>query len=136
MTAQHSIASTRLPDRVPRSAATAALVLIAVLLGGSPAVVLPELEVENLTTDSWSSDSMFASLKSSYPDATFWGSGPTLEPVGTSPSGGQRFIFDYRTLNGCHACATIATARIAFDFAPDGSYQSTTQLNLASPVNP
>lgn len=101
------------------------------LLGGSPAVVLPEDQVANITTDSWSSDPMYAALKSAYPNLMFWGSGPKQELVSTAPGGGQRFIFDYLMLDGCHACATVAVARIAFDFAPDGTYLSTTQLGLA-----
>ncbi len=104
------------------------------LLGGSPAVVLPETEVAGIDTAGWSSDPMFASLKAAYPSIMFWGSGPALEMIGTAPSGGQRFIFDYRMLDGCHACATVALARIAFDFAPDGSYLSTQQLNLMQPT--
>ena len=103
------------------------------LLGGTPAVVLPEDEVRTITTESWRSDPMFASLIASYPNVMFWGSGPVFEAVDASPSGGQRFIFDYRMLDGCHACATVAFARIAFDFAPDGTYQSTQRLGLIPP---
>src|SRR6266567_2800108 len=78
------------------------------LLGGSPAVVLPEVEVANIDTSSWSSDPMYAALKAAYPNVMFWGSGPSLEMIGSSSSGGPRFVFDYHMLDGCHACATVA----------------------------
>ena len=60
----------------------------------------------------------------------FWSSSPRFEGLVTSPQGGQRFIFRYRVLAGCHACPTLAEVRVAFDFTPDGTYQSFHLLNL------
>ncbi len=45
----------------------------------------------------------------------FWGSGPRYEGLESSPQGGQRFILRFRVLEGCHACATLAEVRVAFD---------------------
>ena len=92
------------------------------LLGGIPPVLLPEtaansdnfeITVEHTTA--------FAGLKATFPNVMFWAPGPTLESMDTLPDGGQRFVFDYRLLDGCHACAIVGTARFAFDFAPDGT---------------
>lgn len=99
-------------------------------LGGSPAVVQPEQEAAHLNIDQ---DPSYAGLKAAYPNLMYWAPGPTLEETSASPQGGQRFILDYRVLDGCHACAVIALARVAFDFAPDGTYEGHTFLNLTTP---
>jgi len=51
-----------------------------------------------------------------------WPTHQIFEAIGASPQGGQRFIFQFEVVNGCHACGTGYFARVAFDFAPDGTY--------------
>ncbi len=38
------------------------------------------------------------------------------------PENGKRFIASYRFLDGCHACESLGTARIAFDFDSLGAF--------------
>ena len=38
------------------------------------------------------------------------------------PGGGQRFVFPYLLRDGCSACATLGTVRIAFDFDGTGKF--------------
>lgn len=104
------------------------------LLGGTPAVIFPEKEAtaENLAAEA-QNDPGYGSLKAMYPNLLFWGSNPSLESQGTSPQGGQRFIFDYRLLNGCHACAVDGIARFAFDFSQDGMFEGARLLSIAPP---
>ena len=45
-------------------------------------------------------------------------------------AGGESFVFRYRLLDGCHACAIRGWARIEFDFAPDGTYQRAKVLGV------
>jgi hypothetical protein len=94
------------------------------LVGGKPAVVYPE-EVEVSLDD----DAGYQALKKRFPRLMFWKPGPTLE-THTNTAGGQSFIFRYRLLDGCHACAIRGRARIEFDFASDGTYQRARLLNV------
>ena len=97
------------------------------LLGGNPPVVLPEQEGGRLPV---TADPAYLALQATYPNLMFWAPDPTLEQMVTSPSGGQRFIFDYRLLDGCHACTVVGQARIALDFSPDGTYDGPTLLGV------
>jgi hypothetical protein len=87
------------------------------LLGGNPAVVYPE-EVEVPLEN----DAGFKALKGEFPKLMFWKPGPTFESNAVT-KGGESFIFRYRLLDGCHACAIRGWARIELDFAPDGTYR-------------
>ena len=48
------------------------------------------------------------------------------------PGGGQRFIFSFVLLNGCHACEVAGYARVAFDFSPAGKFLGTKLLRLTA----
>lgn len=91
------------------------------LLGGVPQVVYLEREIPTFEAEA-SKD--FLALKAARPNAIFWGHSPGFEGVDTSPQGGQRFVFRYRVLDGCHACAILGYIRVGFDFAPDGTYEA------------
>jgi len=94
------------------------------LLGGNPVLVYPEEEQVPLENDAG-----FKALKAAFPKLMFWKSGPTLETKSVR-AGGESFVFRYRLLDGCHACAIRGWARIEFGFAPDGTYQGTKVLNV------
>jgi hypothetical protein len=103
------------------------------LLGGIPAIVYPEQEATRLNLEGeLEHNADYTALKATHPDAMFWPSSPSFEGLDTSPQGGQRFVFRYRVLAGCHACATLAEVRVGFDFTPDGTYQSFRLLNLVT----
>lgn len=95
------------------------------LLGGNPAVVYPE-EVQVSLED----DAGFQALKANFPRLMFWKSGPTLA-TSNMTSAGQSFVFRYRLLDGCHACAVRGWARIEFDFARDGTYHGAKVLDVS-----
>jgi hypothetical protein len=104
------------------------------LLGGVPAVVLPEQEATLLNlAGEVERDPAWAAIKAVHPNVLFWQSSPALEPPAVSPSGGQRFIYDYRLLDGCHACAVLGLARVAFDFDPDGTFDGGRLLEMTQP---
>ena len=90
------------------------------LLGGVPQVVYLEQQVSTFEAEA-SKD--FLALKAAHPNAMFWGESPSFDGIDTSPEGGQRFVFRYRVLDGCHACAILGYVRVGFDFAPDGTYE-------------
>ncbi len=94
------------------------------LVGGHPVIVYPEdvqVPVEN--------DAGFKALKANFPQLWFWKSGPTLETNAVTAAG-ERFVFRYRLLDGCHACAIRGWARIEFAFGPDGTYQPAKLLDV------
>ena len=96
------------------------------LVGGTPVVVYPE-DVQVSIDD----DVGFKALKQRIPRLMFWKSSPTLETAAVTEEG-QSFVFRYRLLDGCHACAIRGSARIEFGFAPDGTYQRAKVLNVVS----
>jgi hypothetical protein len=103
-----------------------------ILLGGDP----PVIQVEN--PDLYGAverDPGFTILQAQHPNLLFWGSGPALESASIAPDGSQSFIFRYRLLDGCHACAILGYARIEYDFFPDGRQQSLKLLNIVEAQN-
>ena len=99
------------------------------LLGGIPAVIFPEVEGRQVAVAVQFNET-FRRLRAEYPDAIVWIPGSGIEGVEPSPQGGQRFILSYRVLDGCHACALLGEARVAFDFAPDGTYMGLDLLEV------
>jgi hypothetical protein len=103
-----------------------------ILLGGDP----PVIQVENPDLHgAVEHDPGFTILQAQHPNILFWGSGPALETASGAPDGGQSFIFRYRLLDGCHACAVLGYARIEYDFFPDGRQQTLKLLNIVESQN-
>ena len=94
------------------------------LVGGHPAVVYPA-DVQTAVE----SDPAFKALRNDFPQLLFWKPGPILE-TSTTTDTGQIFVFRYRLLDGCHACAIRGWARIQFAFAPDGTYRNDRLLSI------
>ena len=72
----------------------------------------------------------YAPLLAQYPNATLW-------PVATAGrgetvAGGQRFIFTYPLVDGCHACENLGTGQVAFNFDAAGNYLGLTHLGPLS----
>lgn len=92
------------------------------LVNGVP----PHIDVDNLPDlpqATMKHSAEFQKLAAAYPHVTlFPGDRSDRRSVvaGSTPEGGQRFIAEYKLLNGCHACAQVGTARFAYDFAADG----------------
>jgi len=94
------------------------------LVGGKPPIVYPE----ETDVDPQKS-SGFRSLLAEYPNLLFWKPGPVLEGTTSGPKG-QSFVFRYRLLDGCHACAVRGFARVEFLFAPDGTFRRAALLGI------
>ncbi len=70
-------------------------------------------------------NSAWKSLVAAHPRATLWSgdrSGFTGVTPARGPNGGQRFVVDYRVLDGCHACARLGVVHYAFDFDATGKF--------------
>ncbi|HEY7304461.1 MAG TPA: hypothetical protein VH601_10120 [Bryobacteraceae bacterium] len=92
------------------------------LVNGTPSLVDVD-DLSRLPRDSLQSSSGWRALVAKHPKATLWPddrSGMTGVGVQSLPGSGQRFIVNYLALDGCHACARLATIRYVFDFDATG----------------
>ncbi len=72
-------------------------------------------------------------IKEKFPKVMLFGGDRSLKqpPKMIALSGkGQRFVVEYRLLNGCHACERVGGAQFAFDFDADGKFLGTTLLEV------
>ena len=99
-----------------------------VLLNGSPSLVSPNNY--NTLDISQSQDPNYPRLKKQYPELRAFEPSAGFISVDTSPDGGQRFIFAYLLVDGCHGCGVDWTASVAFDFSRDGTFKGTKVLKL------
>ena len=77
----------------------------------------------------------YAALALQYPQISLWPGdrfGSRFARAMAGPQGGQRFIFPYLLRDGCHACATIGTVQIAFDFDRTGGFLGTHLLRVTA----
>ncbi|MDE2492220.1 MAG: hypothetical protein KGM24_15335, partial [Elusimicrobia bacterium] len=66
-------------------------------------------------------DRLLASVRAADPDARVWADDPG-NPGVKEHDGGERVVFAL-PVRTCHACANLATAFVAYDFGPDGSFR-------------
>lgn len=80
----------------------------------------------------------FQKLAAAYPHVSLWpGDRSDRRSVvaGSTPDGGQRFIAEYKLLNGCHACALVGTARFAYDFDGKGKLTGVRFIGIKPSAN-
>jgi hypothetical protein len=102
------------------------------LVNGTPARV----DVDNLSQlprARLNADRTWKALLDKHPKATLWSgdrSGATGVRAEPQSAGRQRFLVDYRVLDGCHACARLGVVRYAFNFAADGTFRGARYLDV------
>jgi WD40 repeat protein len=79
-------------------------------------------------------DPLYPAIARRFPEVMLWGGEPGYESIQRLPSGGQRFIFAYVLLNGCHACDIAGYAHIGFDFDGTGRFLGAKLLRLTRPT--
>jgi hypothetical protein len=89
-----------------------------ILVNGTPQIV----HVEDVSDIDIRQDSNYLVLGQKYPNLLLWAGQNNSENMEQLPQGGQRFIFSYALLNGCHACERAGYARVAFDFNGAGQF--------------
>ena len=93
------------------------------LLNGTPSVlIVEELSKGGLRT-AIQRDPAYEALFGAFPDLGIWTYDEVFEGFSELPDGTERFVFQFTLNDGCHACGTGYHARIAFEFAPDGTYR-------------
>jgi hypothetical protein len=104
----------------------------AYLVNGAPSMI--DIDDQRLLSpEELKKNSTYAALAKQYSDVTIWPgnrNGTDYLEVKSLPDGGQEFIAEYILRNGCHACATIGTARFAFDFDSTGKFLGTKLVNV------
>lgn len=94
------------------------------MVNGAPPLVMAETAWDVSLT----SHPAYASLLAAYPQLTMWSSDNLFGGVEPTADGGQRFLFNYPLVNGCHACDLVGWAQVAFDFDATGNFLSMTLL--------
>jgi len=98
------------------------------LLNGSPSLISTKLSEEPVSDEM--NDPLYSEMKNKYNDASLWEYNPQFIKKELLQNNGERYIFQYRFTNGCHACGTEYLANIGFDFNADGKFLKTTFLQI------
>ena len=97
-----------------------------VLVNGTPRVVYA---AEDLGRVDITQDPAYSALARKYPKLTIWESLHQFERMESLRQDGQRFVFRYDLVDGCHICRTGSSALVAFDFRA-GQFIGTKLLSL------
>ena len=107
------------------------------LVNGDPAMIdvdaladLPKRQLEGNPT--------YLRIREEFPKVILFGGDRTTgrpPDMIVEPTKWQRFIVEYRLLNGCRACESVGRARFAFDFDPNGKFLGPTLLDVGVGVN-
>ena len=103
------------------------------LVNGSPSMISLE-ELDKWGKVDIRKDPLYPAIAKRFPEVMLWGGEPGFGTMQRLPSGGQRFIFSYVLLNGCHACDVAGYAHVAFDFDRNGRFSGTKLLRLSRPA--
>ncbi len=98
-----------------------------VLVNGTPRVVYAAQDLGSIDI---TQDQNYPALAQQYPGLEIWESLNGFERAEPLPQGGQRFIFRYDLVDGCHICRTGHSAFVAFDFDRTGQFVGTGLLYL------
>jgi predicted secreted protein len=86
-----------------------------------------------LTHDMLAANAVYQQLAGKYPNATSWPgdrTSPGLPEVRQRDSGGTQILVRYLLKDGCHACANIGSARVAFNFNAAGKFEGARLMNV------
>ncbi len=97
-----------------------------VLVNGTPRVVYADNDLGRLDL---THDPAYPALVKKYPKLTIWETLHHFERMERLGQDGQRFIFSYELVDGCHNCRMGSTALVAFDFRA-GQFIGTKLLSL------
>jgi hypothetical protein len=102
------------------------------LVNGDPAMIDVD-SLRDLPNRQLEENPAYLRIKEKFPRVMLFGGNRTIASppeMIEQATGGQRFIVEYRLLNGCHACERVGSVKFAFDFAPDGKYLGPSLLEV------
>jgi predicted secreted protein len=103
-----------------------------VLLNGDPSPIDVD-DPKYLTADMLKQNPVYQQLAMQHPNISNWPGDRTnhLYPLmRDTDSGGQQALVRYLLKDGCHACANIGSARVAFNFDANGKLSGTKLMNV------
>jgi len=102
------------------------------LINGSPILISTEIsqDAEQKLITEMEKDPLYSEIKNKYPDIFFWGFAPQFVEKESLANNNERFIFEYRLVNGCRICDTEYAAQIGFDFSSNGKFLEITFLRI------
>jgi predicted secreted protein len=86
-----------------------------------------------LTHDMLAANATYQQLAGKYPNISSWPgdrTSPSLPEVRQRDSGGTQVLVRYLLKDGCHACANVGSARVAFNFDAAGKFQGVRLMNV------
>ena len=102
------------------------------LVNGRP----PWIDVDDasrLDRGALAANAVYSEIKAKHPNVTIFPghrAGPNTPRSVKLAAGGQRFSVDYTLRDGCHACAVVGAAVLAFDFDADGALVGTKVMSV------
>lgn len=108
------------------------------LVNGNPSPI--DVDDDRFTIDAeMRKNAAYAALAEQYPHISVWPGDrfdsklPTMTSIGW---GTQSFLVQYTLRDGCHACAVVGTATLAFTFDTQGNFQSARVSSVAAAAAP
>lgn len=98
------------------------------LLNGSPSLISTVISEEPISDEM--NDPLYSEMKNKYNDASLWNYSSQFIKKESLQNNSERYVFQYRFINGCHACGTEYLANIGFDFDADGKFFKTAFLQI------
>jgi predicted secreted protein len=104
------------------------------LVNGNPSPI--DVDDESFTPDAeMRKNAAYAALAEQYPRISVWPGDrfdSKLPTVTSTGWGFQTFLVQYKLRDGCHACAEVGTATLAFKFDTQGIFQGTRVASVVS----
>src|SRR5277367_6100039 len=104
------------------------------LVNGNPSPI--DVDDESFTVDEeMRKNAPYAALAEQYPHISVWPGDrfdSKLPTVTSTGWGTQTFLVQYTLRDGCHACAEVGTAKLAFNFDTRGNFQGARVASVAA----
>jgi predicted secreted protein len=108
------------------------------LVNGNPSPI--DVDDDRFTMDAeMRKNAPYAALAEQYPHISVWPGDRLNDKLPTVTSTGwgtQTFLVQYTLRDGCHACAEIGTATLAFNFDTQGNFQGARVANVTAAAAP
>ena len=102
------------------------------IVNGDPSPIDVD-DPQYLTHDMLAANSIYQQLAGKYPNISSWPAdrtSPGLPEVRQRDSGGTQVLVRYLLKDGCHACANVGSARVAFNFNAAGKFEGARLMNV------
>ncbi len=103
-----------------------------VIVNGDPSPIDVD-DPQYLTHDMLAANATYQQLAGKYPNISSWPgdrTNPAQPEVRERNSGGEQVLVRYLLKDGCHACANIGSARVAFNFSASGKFEGARLMNV------